>query len=142
MKAYDGTFSLETSKRLEIMNVTDKVNDIARNSGIECGLVNVWISHTTAAIMVNEDDSSLWEDILSTLSRLIPVESNYRYNLRYRGFSGEQNAHAHILNCLIKPDTTVPLKDGEMMLGTWQSILFAEFDGPRKRHVNVQVVGE
>lgn len=142
MKLYNGTFSLRTRERLEIIDVSERISAIVSDSGIENGLVNVWAPHTTAVLAVNESDTNLWEDILSTFTRLIPVELDYHHNLKYKGLSREQNAHAHILNCLIKTDTTIPLRNKRMALGTWQSILFIELDGPRTRSVNVQVMGE
>lgn len=142
MKIYNGVFSLRTTKRLGIIDVSKEVNTVVMDSGIGDGLANVWVIHTTAALMINESDPSLWDDILSTLIRLIPIEVNYSHNYRYRGISGEQNAHAHILNCIIKPETTIPIKNGRMSLGKWQSILFIELDGPRTRSVNIQVMGE
>jgi len=142
MSIYNNTFSLRTREKLEIIDVSERVSAIVSDSGIENGLVNVWTVHTTAALAVNENDTSLLEDILSTFTRLIPIESEYHHNLKYKWFSGEQNAHAHILNCLIKSYTAIPLRNKRMALGTWQSILFIELDGPRARSVDIQVMGE
>ena len=122
--------------------MTGDVERIVRESGIKEGLVNLWIPHSTAALAVNEHDIDLWEDILSTMEKLVPVKSNYRHNAKYGWVPSEQNAHAHILNCMIKPDVTIPLQGGRMQIGTWQSILFIELDGPRSRTIRVQVMGE
>lgn len=142
MKFYNNTIPLRTQKRLEIIDVLDRVNLIVRASRIENGLVNAWTRHTTAVLAINENDTSLWKDVLSTFTRLVPIELDYHHNLKYKGLVGEQNAHAHILNCLIKPDVTIPLKKGKMALGTWQTILFIELDGPRTRTIEIQVMGE
>ena len=142
MKVYTNSLSLKTSKRLEIIDISGRVSDMVRASGVENGLVTLWVDHTTAALAINENDPSLWEDILSAFTRLVPLDADYNHNRRYRGLPSEQNAHAHILNCLIEPDTTIPLRNKEMMLGTWQSILFIELDGPRSRYVNIHVIGE
>jgi len=134
--------SLETEKRMEILDLTRDVERIIRESAVKNGLVNLWTPHATAALAVNEHDLELWEDILSAMRRLAPIEADYRHNAKYGWIPQEQNAHAHILNCMIKPDVTIPLHDGTMQLGTWQSILFIELDGPRSRSLRVQVMGE
>ncbi|MEM2936705.1 MAG: secondary thiamine-phosphate synthase enzyme YjbQ [Candidatus Bathyarchaeia archaeon] len=142
MKIYTGSISLKTGKKFEILDITEEVHKVIKESGAERGLVNLWINHTTAALAVNEHDPDLWEDLLSAMTRLVPVKADYRHNAKYGWSPREQNAHAHILNSLIKPDLTIPLESGKMKLGTWQSILFIELDGPRSRSLHVQVIGE
>lgn len=142
MKIYTDDISLRTGMKLEVVDVTRDANKIVDESGLRNGLVNLWVTHTTAALAVNEHDTDLWEDILSAMTRLVPVRANYRHNAKYGWSPREQNAHAHILNCMIKPDVTVPLGNGSMKLGTWQSVLFIELDGPRNRSIHVQVMGE
>lgn len=127
---------------MEILDITGKVTKVVGESRIKNGLVNVWVPHATAAIAVNEHDTDLWEDILASFEKLVPLKADYRHNAKYGWAPGEQNAHAHILNCLIKPDVTIPLRNSSMQLGTWQSILFIEMDGSRTRTVQVQVMGE
>lgn len=142
MKFHIGNVPVRTGKKLEIQDVTNNIDEIIEESGVKDGLVNLWVPHSTAALAVNEHDTDLWEDILSNMGRLVPVKSDYRHNAKYGWSPHEQNAHAHILNCLIKPDVTIPLQGGRMQLGTWQSILFIELDGPRSRSIRVQVMGE
>jgi len=142
LKFYVRNVSVRTGKKLEIIDVTRDVSRVVEESGIEDGLVNLWVPHSTAAIAVNEHDTDLWEDILSTMEKLVPVKDDYRHNAKYGWAPHEQNAHAHILNCIIKPDVTIPLQGGRMQLGTWQSVLFIEMDGPRSRSIRVQVMGE
>ncbi|MBS7656994.1 secondary thiamine-phosphate synthase enzyme YjbQ [Candidatus Bathyarchaeota archaeon] len=142
MKNFSRENSVSTHKRMEILNVTNVVAKAVKESGITNGLVHVWVPHATAAIALNEHDSDLWDDILESFSQLVPIEGKYRHNAKYSWTESEQNAHAHILNCLIKPHVTIPLENGGMQLGTWQSILLIEMDGPRTRHIRVQVMGE
>lgn len=142
MKFHHTILSLTTQKRMMILDVTGDVRSIVEESNVKNGLVNLWVPHATAAIAVNEHDTDLWEDILKTFERLVPIKDDYRHNAKYSWTAGEQNAHAHILNCLIKPNVTIPVENGRMQLGTWQSILFIEMDGPRTRRVHVQVMGE
>ncbi len=127
---------------MEILDVTSRVNELINRSGIKNGLINIWVPHTTAAIMVNERDPDLWEDIIATMERLVPIKGNYHHNAKYGWMPSEQNAHAHILNCLIKPSVTLTIENGRLLLGTWQSILFVEMDGPQTRRVQVHVIGE
>ena len=142
MKIHRGEFSVSTHKRMEILDVTGNVAKVVEESGIANGLVHVWVPHATAAIAVNEHDTDLWDDILTAFEHLVPIKGNYHHNAKYGWNSGEQNAHAHILNCLIKPDVTIPLENRRIQLGIWQSILLIEMDGSRTRHINVQVMGE
>jgi len=137
MTIYNSSFQVSTTRRLEIIDLTSKVSDTVRKSGLKNGIATVYLPSTTATVAVNERDRDLWEDIISTLSRLVPIQGDYRHNIT-RG----DNAHAHIINCMLKPDTTIPIQGGEMTLGTWQSILLIELDGPRKRRIIIQVVGE
>ncbi|KYH40372.1 MAG: hypothetical protein AYL32_012200 [Candidatus Bathyarchaeota archaeon B26-2] len=142
MRYHSGRVALETGRRLEVLDVTGYVKRIVRESGIKRGLVNLWIPHTTAAITINEHDPDLWNDILTTFSRLVPIKGEYRHNSKYRWMPNEQNAHAHILSSMMKPSLTIPLEDGRLQLGSWQSILFIEMDGPRSRTVQVTLIGE
>jgi len=142
MKFHRRDLRVSTRKRIEILDITGEVQRIVEESGIKNGLVNIWVPHATAAIAVNEHDTDLWEDIVDVLQKLAPLKGAYRHNAKYRWSAGEQNAHAHILNCLIKPGVSIPLEGGRMLLGTWQSILFIEMDGSRSRRVHVQIMGE
>jgi secondary thiamine-phosphate synthase enzyme len=142
MKIHHREFSVSTRKRMEILDVTSNVIKVVEESGIANGMVHLWVPHATAAIAVNEHDTDLWDDILTSLEQMVPIKGSYRHNAKYSWTASEQNAHAHILNCLIKPSVTVPLENGKMQLGTWQSILFIEMDGSRTRQVHVQVMGE
>jgi len=94
MKIRTGNISLKTEKKLKILDVTEDVHKVIKESGVERSLVNLWITHTTAALAVNEHDIDLWQDILSAMTRLVPVKADYRHNAKYGRSSGEQNAHA------------------------------------------------
>ena len=142
MKIYRKEFTISTHKRMEIQDITNTVANVVEESRIVNGLVHLWVPHATVAIAVNEHDTDLWDDILTALENLAPINDNYRHNAKYSWMASEQNAHAHILNCLVKPSVTVPLENGKMQLGTWQSVLVIEMDGPRTRQIQVQVIGE
>jgi len=142
MNFYSQDLRISTRKRIEILDITEEVYRIVTKSGIKNGLVNLWVPHSTAAIAVNEHDTDLWEDIINVLQKIAPLKGDYQHNAKYGWSMGEQNAHAHILNCLIKPGVSIPVENGRMHLGTWQSILFIEMDGSRSRRVHVQIIGE
>ena len=142
MKIYRKEFTISTHKRMEILDITNTVANVVEESRIVNGLVHLWVPHATAAIAVNEHDTDLWDDILTALENLAPINDNYRHNAKYSWMASEQNAHAHILNCLVKPSVTIPLENGKMQLGTWQSVLVIEMDGPQTRQIQVQVIGE
>ncbi|MEM2463988.1 MAG: secondary thiamine-phosphate synthase enzyme YjbQ [Candidatus Bathyarchaeia archaeon] len=142
MKIYLTELSIKSRERMQIINVTSEVSGVIERSGIRDGLANLWVPHTTAAITVNEHDPDLWMDILAVMERIAPIKGDYRHNAKYRWAQSEQNAHAHILNSLIKPFLTIPIADGRMLLGMWQSILFIEMDGPQTRTIQIQIIGE
>jgi secondary thiamine-phosphate synthase enzyme len=127
------SLTVETSKQLEVLDITERIKDLLKRTKIEKGLVNLWTVHTTAALTVNENDKGLWTDLLTKFNQLVPVKGDYHH---------KPNAHAHILSILVKPDITVPISDGEMVLGTWQRMLFLELDGPRKRTLKITIIGE
>jgi len=142
VKVYVDEVKIRSSKRLEIIDITDQVEKFVLNSGISEGFVIIWSPHTTASIAVNESDPDLWQDILDKFVKLVPIQENYRHNAKYKGIPREENAHAHILNCLSGSSTFVPLVKGRLALGTWQRVLFIELDGPRSRRIILQVIGK
>jgi len=142
MKYINDSFKVKTGKRLEVIDITNDVEKIVRESGIKEGVLIVFEPHTTAAITINENDPELFEDLINIYTKIAPIEQRYQHNLKYEGVPGEQNAHAHILSSLIKPSVIVPITNGRTQLGTWQRILFIEMDGPRTRNVYVKVIGE
>jgi secondary thiamine-phosphate synthase enzyme len=131
------TLPLKTKKKFEISDITRDVVTVVNESDINNGLVNMWVSYTTAGLTVNEPDPDLWNDILSTFIKMVPLKANYHHNAKYSHLSLEQNAH--ILSCINKSSLSIPLKEGKMVLGTWQSILFFEFDGPRTRSLRINI---
>ncbi|MGQ4832593.1 MAG: secondary thiamine-phosphate synthase enzyme YjbQ [Candidatus Asgardarchaeia archaeon] len=142
MKTVTRTIPLSTKKRLEIIDITRRVAEVVRESGISSGFAIVSLPHTTAAVTINESDPDLFDDILGIFSKIVPLQGKYKHNEKYSGLPGEQNAHAHILTSLIKPNLVVSIENSELDLGTWQSILFIELDGPRNRKVKVKIIGE
>ena len=122
---------VSTSKREELVNITDKVQTMIRQNGWEDGAVLVYCQHTTAAITINEAaDPTVVRDITVNLSRLVPEKGDYKHM--------EGNSDAHIKSSLVGCSEMVIVEQGKMVLGTWQGLFFAEFDGPRSRKVKVK----
>ncbi len=143
---FRGEFTLKSRERVEIIDITSRLEKIVEKSGLKDGFVLAYTGHVTACLTINENDRELLEDIKENLLRLVPIDphlvnSRYSHNEKYSSMSGEQNTHAHILATLIKPSIIVPIERGRLKLGTWQSLFFFELDGPRSRGVRVQVWG-
>jgi secondary thiamine-phosphate synthase enzyme len=124
---------IKTSSRFQMIDLTGQVRTAVRESGVKSGICHVFVPHTTAAVTINENaDPDVPKDILYELDRVIPLNDNYRHI--------EGNSAAHVKASLIGASETVFIEGGELVLGTWQSIFFCEFDGPRTRRVFVKVV--
>jgi len=126
-------FSVRTSSRSEMVDITGSVAAIVNEGKIKSGFCHVFAPHTTAGITINENaDPDVPKDILAAFTRLVPAEGGYRHR--------EGNADAHIKASLMGASATVIIEEGGLVLGTWQSIFFCEFDGPRTRKVFVKLV--
>ena len=137
-------FSFRSGKRVEIIDITSRIQEIVEKSKKKDGFLFAYTAHVPAFLTINEHDQELLKDIKAHLLRLIPVDpdlvnSRYRHNEKYSSMPREQNTHAHILATLIKPSLIVPIENGRLELGTWQSLFFLELDGPRRRSVKLQV---
>ncbi len=128
-----GEFSVKTGRKQEIVDITEEVKKIVKNSKIKEGIALVYTPHATAAIMINENyDPNVCDDILEALNKLIP--SGVWKHDRVDG-----NADAHIKAGIIGPSEAIPIKDSNLLLGTWQSIMLVDFDGPRDRKISVSI---
>jgi secondary thiamine-phosphate synthase enzyme len=127
--------SVRTSSRVELVDVTDLVQDVVSKSGVKSGLCCVYVPHTTAGITINENaDPSVRKDIIKELNKVIPFEDNYSHL--------EGNAAAHIKASLVGFSQNIFFEEKRLILGTWQGIYFCEFDGPRSRRVYVKVIAD
>ena len=125
--------TVKTSQRTEMLDVTHKVQKLVDNSQVKNGVCTVFVPHTTAAVTINENaDPDVPKDILMGLGNLIPHNWNYRHM--------EGNSDAHIKASLVGASNTIIVENGKLMLGTWQSIFFCEFDGPRTRKLWVEIM--
>ncbi len=127
------TIEISTRKRTQLINITSRVQEAIRETGLRQGLCCVYVPHTTAAVLINEGaDPSVMDDLEETLERMVPWDAPYRHT--------EGNAAAHVKASIIGESVTVLVRDGRLCLGTWQAIFFAEFDGPRRRSVWIGTV--
>jgi len=126
---------INTKSRAELVDITAEVQRIVREKGVQSGICHVFVPHTTAGLTINENwDPTVGQDILMQLDKLVPWHGNYRH--------AEGNAAAHIKASLTGSSQTLLVQDGRLVLGTWQGIFLAEFDGPRRRRVLVKLVGD
>ena len=125
--------SVQTHSRTEMTDITAAVQNLVLEEKIESGICLVYTPHTTAAITINENaDPDVPWDILAALDRAVPLSANYRH--------AEGNSAAHVKSSLVGASELVMIENGRLVLGTWQSIFFCEFDGPRTRKVMIKVM--
>jgi secondary thiamine-phosphate synthase enzyme len=137
--------TFKTQGPISVRNITTDVQRFVQNAGIRQGQILIFSRHTTTAIAVNEDEERLLEDLSTYLTKLAPPTDTYRHNdLDQRPNIPEdepKNAHAHLMAITIGNSQTIPIIDGALALGTYQSILLVELDGPRSRSVLLQAIG-
>ena len=134
-----GSISLRTGAKDEIVDVTQKVQEIVSKSKVRNGLACVFVVGSTAAVTTVEHEPGLVSDMRDAMDRLYPKEIDYEHHQRW----GDGNGHSHVRASFVGPSLTVPVVDGQLLLGTWQQIVFMEFDNKaRTRELAVQVVGE
>ena len=137
MKSFTKYLTFETRKRREYLNITEEVAGALAESGIREGLVLVSAMHITASVYVNDAEDGLIADIDEWLERLAPMRSDYRHHQ-----TGEDNGDAHLKNLLLHHQVLLPITNGELDLGTWQQVYYAEFDGRRRKRVIIKIIGE
>ncbi|HDN51512.1 MAG TPA: YjbQ family protein [Thermoplasmatales archaeon] len=128
-------FTVRSEQRNQMIDITREVQRVVEHEGVKDGMAVIYVPHTTAAVVINEGaDPDVQRDIMATLQKLIPGQSDYRHL--------EGNSDAHIKSALIGCSQTLLVKEGRLLLGTWQHIFFFEGDGPRTRRVFVNVFGK
>jgi len=125
--------NLRTSRRTELQNVTEQIEKIVQESGCASGVCYLYVPHTTAGVTINEGyDPDVARDVETAFDRMVPRSGDYRH--------AEGNSDSHIKTALVGSSATIWIEGGNLMLGRWQMIFFAEFDGPRKRELLVKIV--
>ena len=137
MKTFAKALTVSTREKYQLIDLTQSVERIVSESNVETGLCLVHASHATAAIVCNEHESGLINDILRKVKEIFPPSAGYLHDRI------DDNASSHIASALIGASRTFPVQEGRLVRGTWQNIFLLELDGPRARRiVNVQLVGE
>jgi len=125
-------FPVKTTKHTQMVDITEEVRAIVKDSGVESGVCTVFTPHTTAAITINENaDPDVVRDFTMEINKLVPWEDGYHHM--------EGNSAAHLKSSMIGASEQVLVENGDLVLGTWQDVYFCEYDGPRNRKVYVQV---
>jgi secondary thiamine-phosphate synthase enzyme len=137
MKAYTEYLTFNTQRRREIIRITDRVEEAVRKSKVKEGLCLVSAMHLTASVIVQDDEEGLHEDIWEWLEKLAPFRPDYKHHR-----TGEDNGDAHLKNLLVHFQFVLPITDGQLDLGPWQEIFYAEFDGQRPKRVIIKIIGE
>ena len=128
------SININTTKKYELINITNQITEIVKKHGIKEGLVNISTKHTTSSILINEDEDGLKNDLVSIIEEIIPDKM-------YNHDRIDNNARSHLMAMLTTPTQTLPVIDGRLSLGTWQSIFFLEIDGPRlNREVIISIL--
>ncbi len=124
---------VRTTKHTSFVNITNQVREIVKNLGVRSGICIVYVPHTTACLFINEGaDPDVIRDIAYSVEKLIPWRDNYAHS--------EGNSAAHIRSAIIGNSRVIPIENGDLVLGTWEAVFLAEFDGPRERKVIVKVI--
>jgi secondary thiamine-phosphate synthase enzyme len=123
---------VKSRERLQLVDITGEVARAVEQSGVQSGLCNLFVTHTTAAVIVSENwDPDVTSDMLRHLERLVPREADFRH--------AEGNSQAHILSVMLGTSINIPVRGGKLALGRWQGVMLAEFDGPRERTIVTSV---
>jgi secondary thiamine-phosphate synthase enzyme len=125
-------FQIQTKRKVELIDITEKVREMVHRSKTTSGICLVYAPHATAAITINEFEPNIAADFETIFEHLIP-KADYQHNMI------DDNAEAHLRSSLFGCGKSIPIENGELVLGTWQRIIFCEFDGPRNRRINVSI---
>ncbi|MCM8832578.1 MAG: secondary thiamine-phosphate synthase enzyme YjbQ [Candidatus Omnitrophica bacterium] len=138
MKSYREYLIFNTKNKIEFINITKKIEEIVKKSGIKEGLCLINAMHITASVFVNDEEEGLKQDFKEWLEKLAPKDQIlYKHNL-----TGEDNAHAHLKRTIMGREVVMSITDGKLDLGLWEQIFYGEFDGQRQKRVLVKIIGE
>jgi len=135
------TIDVDTSERIEIVDLTDTVMRFVRASGVQEGLLSLWSMHTTCTIFINESQAALDADMKAFLDAIVAQGSYYKHNDPAHSDCDRQNADSHLRAMLLGHSVTMQVSGGELVVGRWQRVLCGEMDGPRTRTIRAQVMG-
>jgi|SRR5882724_3721046 len=140
-KVFNRILDWITNDRMQLLNITERINEIVRKSGIRDGLVHLQSLHTTSGVFLNEWQDALLHDVKRFLEQVADTNSYYRHNDPEFSDCERKNADSHMRGMMMGQTLCLQVRNASVLLGTWQSIIFAEFDGPRSRSLAVQISG-
>ena len=135
------TIEIDTTERIELVDLTDTVMAFVRQSGVREGLISLWSMHTTCSVFINESQQALEADIKGFLETIAGRGGYYRHNDPKHSDCDRQNADSHLRAMVLGHSLTLQVSGGELVVGQWQRVLCGELDGPRTRKVRAQVMG-
>ena len=139
MKVKTGSISLNTKSDIDIHDITDAIAEILSKSGLKAGTVTVFCPSSTSALTTIEYESGAVSDLKRLFEEIIPQNREYAHNDRWH----DGNGHSHIRASLLGPSLTIPFVEGQLTLGTWQQVIYVDFDNkPRRRELVLQMIGE
>jgi secondary thiamine-phosphate synthase enzyme len=142
MKVFNTSFTLSSEEGTEVTDITKVVREAIQQFPVSAGIALINTLHTTCAVFINEFQSALIDDLKGLVEKLVPERHGYRHDDPRFSDCERGNAHSHLRSALLGRSVAIGLTNGELALGRFQSIIFAEFDGPRKRDIAIQVIGE
>ena len=141
VKVFTRTMTVNTGERTELINLSDELRAFVESTGVEDGYVQISSLHTTAGLFMNEWQDALLTDMRTMIEQIVPRELYYRHNDPEFSDCDRHNADSHLRNVVVGHSLSVPIAQGKAVLGRWQSVIMAEFDGPNERRVFMQVFG-
>jgi secondary thiamine-phosphate synthase enzyme len=142
MKSKLEDLALRTTEKQQLINITPRVKEAVMDSGMKNGFIGLFSQHTTAALTVSEFQNALLDDIAGFLRRVVEEDLPYKHNSPEFSDCDRKNAASHLRSLLFSNSVVLPVRDGELVLGEFQSVILAEMDGPRERSLKVQFLGE
>ena len=141
MKVFNTSFTLNSEEGTEVTDITKLVREAIQQSPISAGIALINTLHTTCAVFINEFQTALIDDLKGLVEKLVPERGGYRHDDPRFSDCERGNAHSHLRAALLGRSVALGVNNGDLTLGRFQSVIFAEFDGPRKREISVQVIG-
>lgn len=140
-KVFNRVLDWITNDRMQMINITDRINEVVRKSGVRDGLVHLQSLHTTTSVFINEWQDALINDVKGFFDQVVDREQYYQHNDPQFSDCERKNADSHMRGMLMGQTLCLQVRNAAVLLGTWQSIILAEFDGPRSRSLSVQISG-
>lgn len=141
VKVFSKTITIKTHERTDLVNLSDDVREFVQTTGVTDGYVQVSSLHTTAGLIVNEWQDALLADVKSTIEHMVPRDTYYKHNDPEFSDCDRHNADSHLRIVVLGHSLSVPINQGKLVLGQWQSVILTEFDGPNQRKIFMQVFG-